>query len=185
VGEDLNRGRVYLPQDELRQFGLTEEDLYSRQVTEKYKDFLKFQIARARDYYKEAERGIPMLAPDARFAVRASLDLYGKILEKLEANNYDNLNMRAYTSAFEKLSILPGSWMEATFKGNKLAPPALSLATYARNDDVGSQGLFGVAVMGAAVGAVVVSAVALRRRKPRGPELYLAEGNSSKAALIQ
>merc|ERR1719487_1252540 len=72
VGEDLKRGRIYLPLDELRQFDLTEEDLLACQVTDKYKKFLKFQIARARDYYAQAAHGIPMLAPDARFAVRAS-----------------------------------------------------------------------------------------------------------------
>merc|ERR1712151_1034375 len=65
VGEDLKRGRIYLPLDELKQFGLTEEDLFACEVTEKYKKFLKFQISRARAYYAEAERGIPLLAPDA------------------------------------------------------------------------------------------------------------------------
>merc|ERR1719380_40830 len=51
VGEDLRRGRIYLPQEELRAFNLTEKDLLAGQVTEKYKKFIKFQIARARDYY--------------------------------------------------------------------------------------------------------------------------------------
>ncbi len=111
VGEDLERGRIYLPQDEIKQFGLTEEDLFECKVTPKWVDFIKFQIARARDYYKEAAKGIPMLAPDARFAVQASLDLYSKILDKIEENNYDNFNKRAYTTKFEKLGILPGSYM--------------------------------------------------------------------------
>merc|ERR1712139_352584 len=66
VGEDLRRGRIYLPKDELAQFGVTEEELFACDLTEKYRTFMKFQIARARDYYTEAIRGIPMLAPDAR-----------------------------------------------------------------------------------------------------------------------
>merc|ERR1719482_2666107 len=83
VGEDLRRGRIYLPQDELKQFDVTEEELFSLQVTEKYKKFLQFQIARARGYYAEAARGIHLLPPKARFAVRASMDLYAKILNKI------------------------------------------------------------------------------------------------------
>ena len=81
------------------------------QVTPRYKDFMKFQIQRARDYYALAKRGIPMLAPDARFAVQASLDLYSRILDVVERNDYDNFRKRAYTTKFEKLSILPQSWM--------------------------------------------------------------------------
>jgi len=110
VGEDLERGRIYLPLDELKQFGLTENDLFACRVTDNYRKFMKFQIQRARDYYAEAARGIPMLAPDARFAVRASLDLYGRILSKIEENQYDNFNKRAYTTKLEKLGILPQSW---------------------------------------------------------------------------
>ena len=57
VGEDLERGRIYLPLDELARFGLTEEDLFKCRVTEKYKNFMKFQIQRARDYYDIAKKG--------------------------------------------------------------------------------------------------------------------------------
>jgi phytoene synthase len=57
VGEDLERGRIYLPQDELEAYGITEEDLFNCKVTEKYKAFMKFQIQRARDYYAIAKRG--------------------------------------------------------------------------------------------------------------------------------
>jgi phytoene synthase len=90
VGEDLERGRIYLPLDEIHAFGLTEDDLFKCEVTPKYKEFMKFQISRARDYYRQAQEGIPMLAPDARFAVQASLDLYSRILDVVERNDYDN-----------------------------------------------------------------------------------------------
>lgn len=56
VGEDLERGRIYLPLDEIARFGLTEEDLFKCEVTPKYVEFMKFQIQRARDYYKKARR---------------------------------------------------------------------------------------------------------------------------------
>lgn len=112
VGEDLERGRIYLPQDEIQAFGLTEEDILRCEVTPKYKEFMKFQIQRARNYYKIAEDGVKTLAPDARFAVQASLDLYSRILNVIERNDYDNFRKRAFTTKFEKLSILPGSMMK-------------------------------------------------------------------------
>lgn len=113
VGEDLERGRIYLPQDEIRAFGLTEEDLFRCEVTPKYREFLKFQIARARDYYRKAGEGVAMLAPEARLAVRASLDLYSRILDVVERNNYDNFRKRAYTTKLEKLTIIPGAIMSS------------------------------------------------------------------------
>jgi 15-cis-phytoene synthase len=113
VGEDLERGRIYLPLDELERFGLTEQDLFACEVTPKYKEFMKFQIARARDYYARARLGVPMLAPSGRLAVQASLDLYSRILDVIERNGYDNFRKRAYTTKLEKLSILPGSMVKA------------------------------------------------------------------------
>ena len=111
VGEDLERGRIYLPKDEMERFGLTEEDLFACKVTPQYQAFMQFQIARARDYYSQAKAGIKMLAPGGRLAVQASLDLYSRILNKIEANNYDNFRKRAYTTKLEKLSILPHSFV--------------------------------------------------------------------------
>jgi len=164
VGEDLKRGRIYLPQDELKKFGLTEEDLLAGEVTEKYKEFMKFQIARARHYYAQAARGIPMLAPDARFAVRASQDLYARILDKIEENGYDNFKKRAYTTGLEKLGILPGSWMKSRQTDPSLLNPA-SLASYNAQWGAGSM-VF--AVVGTAVGVSLAIAAALPRRRPLG-----------------
>jgi phytoene synthase len=66
-----------------------------------------------------------MLAPDARFAVQASLDLYSRILDVVERNGYDNFNKRAYTTKLEKLSILPGSWLAANTPAPAAAPRAV------------------------------------------------------------
>ena len=106
VGEDRVRQRIYLPQEDLRKFGVTEQSLLKGVKDDKYVALMKFQIARARYWYKVAEDGIPMLSEDARLPVRASLDMYSTILDKIEANNYDNFNKRAYTSKFEKLMIV-------------------------------------------------------------------------------
>jgi phytoene synthase len=172
VGEDLRRGRIYLPQDELKKFGITEEDLFARKVTDKYKAFMKWQIARAREWYKEAAYGIPMLAPDARFAVQASLDLYSRILDKIEENGYDNLNKRAYTTGFEKLQILPGSWHTSKTLALDKAVNLVNLVSSSQDpDETNVGGVLGAGVVSA---VVVATLVALRtRRRSSSDELML------------
>jgi 15-cis-phytoene synthase len=111
VGEDAkDRGRVYLPQEDLEKFGVTEDQIFARKVDENYVNMMKFQIARARMYYERARRGVFMLAPESRLPVQSSLDAYGRILDKIEENGYDSLTTRAYVDKWEKLSIIPFSW---------------------------------------------------------------------------
>ena len=117
VGEDRMRSRIYLPQEDLDRFGVSEASLLKGVKDEKYVALLKFQIERAREWYRKAEDGIPMLAEDARLPVRASLDMYSSILNKIEANNYDNFNKRAYTAKWEKLMMLPTSWLKVQVPG--------------------------------------------------------------------
>ncbi|KAG0486736.1 hypothetical protein HPP92_008831 [Vanilla planifolia] len=98
VGEDARRGRVYLPQDELAQAGLSDEDIFRGKVTDKWRHFMKNQIKRARMFFQEAERGVDELSQASRWPVWASLLLYGQILDEIEANDYDNFTKRAYVS---------------------------------------------------------------------------------------
>lgn len=64
-----SRGRVYLPQDELAQFGLSDEDIYSRNVSDGWREFMKKQIRRARFYFNQAEHGASQLDKDSRWPV--------------------------------------------------------------------------------------------------------------------
>ncbi|XP_076948128.1 phytoene synthase 2, chloroplastic-like [Bidens hawaiensis] len=110
VGEDALRGRVYLPQDELSQFGLCDEDVYSRRVTDNWREFMKGQITRARFYFNQAEEGASKLDKDSRWPVWSSLLLYRNILDAIEENDYDNLTKRAYVGRTKKLLMLPLSY---------------------------------------------------------------------------
>lgn len=112
VGEDLNRGRIYLPANELAMFGLTEDDLFNRNVDDRFKDLMRFQIKRARHYYEKADKGICMLNKDSRFPVYLARHNYSRILDKIEANNYGVFDHRAYLSYSEKLSILPRVFLD-------------------------------------------------------------------------
>ncbi|XP_021858139.1 phytoene synthase 2, chloroplastic [Spinacia oleracea] len=114
VEEDALRGRVYLPQDELREFGLTDKDIFSKNVSEKWREFTKKQIVRARYYYDLAEQGVSQLNSESRWPVWASLMLYRAILDRIERNNYDNLTKRAKLGNAEKLMLLPLAYAKAT-----------------------------------------------------------------------
>ncbi|XP_059628803.1 phytoene synthase 2, chloroplastic-like [Cornus florida] len=129
VGEDALRGRVYLPQDELAQFGLSEEDVFSRKVSDRWREFMKKQVSRARFYFNQAEEGASQLDKDSRWPVInlfyppkvwSSLLLYRKILDAIEDNDYDNLTKRAYVGRTKKLLMLPLAYTRA------LPPPSLA-----------------------------------------------------------
>nr|KYP32047.1 hypothetical protein KK1_047372 [Cajanus cajan] len=107
VGEDALRGRVYLPQDELAQFGLCDKDVFSRKVSERWRKFMKHQITRARFYFNRAEEGVPQLEKASRWPVWSSLILYRKILDAIEDNDYNNLTKRACVGRTKKFLTLP------------------------------------------------------------------------------
>ena len=110
VGEDWRAGRLYLPLDELEEFGVSEEAIAEGRIDENWRAFMRFQIARARQLYEEAQPGIQMLDPDGRFAIAAAAGLYQAILERIEANDYDNIRQRAYIPTWDKVRRLPTLW---------------------------------------------------------------------------
>jgi phytoene synthase len=111
VGEDWQRGRLYLPQDELAAFGLTEADVAAGQVTDRWRDFMRFQIERTRQLYEEAIPGIAMLHRDGQHAIAAATAIYGAILDDIERNDYDVFNRRAYVGKARKVGHLITTWL--------------------------------------------------------------------------
>jgi len=111
VGEDATtRSRVYLPTAHLEKFNVSEEQLFAQKIDDNYRALIKYEIEVARKYYDKAQEGVYMLSEEGRLPVQTSLDCYRKILDKIEANNYDTLNTRAYVSKWEKLFTIPFSW---------------------------------------------------------------------------
>ncbi len=112
VGVDWQANRLYLPLDELARFGVTEEDVAGGCVNERWRALMRFQIARARSLYAEAEPGIALLVPEGRFAIAAASGLYQGILADIEAHDYDVFHRRAQVGAWDKFRRLPGIWWE-------------------------------------------------------------------------
>lgn len=107
VGEDLTKDRIYLPQEDLNKFNVSEEELFNHRLSEPVKELLAYQIDRARRYYERSDKGISMLAEDSRLPVYLARHNYSRILDKIEQNNYNVFDLRAYLNTTEKLSIIP------------------------------------------------------------------------------
>jgi phytoene synthase len=110
IGEDEQRGRIYLPKEELEHFGYSESDVHHGLINESFERLMKFQIERARAYYAEAEHGIPLLTNDgSRFCVRLMSRTYARILNAIERNEYDVYATRAHVPLAKKFVIAIGA----------------------------------------------------------------------------
>jgi phytoene synthase len=119
VGEDLLRGRVYLPEEDLARFGLAEEDLRARAHPDRFRQLVEFEIERARRLYAEGLALVPLLtSARGRGAFQFAVDAYSAILEKIRANGFDVFGRRAHLTMSEKLALVPASAMRAWRAGN-------------------------------------------------------------------
>lgn len=107
VGEDAGKDRIYLPQDELARFGCAEEDFLAGKMTPAFIELMKFQIARARQYYAEAFRAIHLLNPDSQMCVKLMGAIYSDILTAVERNGYNVFDHRAFVPLTGKLLKVP------------------------------------------------------------------------------
>lgn len=112
IGEDAEMGRIYLPQEDLRKFSVTEEQIFSQKYDDNFIALMKFEISRAREYYRKAEKGIPFLTSETRFTVWLALRLYSKILDQIERQNYNVFKSRAHTTKIQKILSIPAIWFE-------------------------------------------------------------------------
>jgi phytoene synthase len=111
VKEDLDLGRIYLPQDEMSRFGYSEEDLQSGNVNQAFVDLMRFQTQRARDYFSSGFQLLPYLSPRSRACPAVLGRLYSKLLDRIESVNYDVLNHRVSLSTTEKLRVTSRAWL--------------------------------------------------------------------------
>ena len=141
IGEDLRRGRVYLPQESLRAAGVTRERLESARrlglVDEPIRELLRMEIARTRALYNAAEPGIALLEPTSRACMRTAFRLYGEILTVIERSDYDVFARRATVSLPRRVTVAGTALLRARFsrlsKVERLTGPAGRLSVAAQS----------------------------------------------------
>ena len=112
VGEDLEKDRIYLPQDELSRFGVSEADLKARKVTREFEELMRFQVQRVRDLYHRAEPLLSLIAPDARRCTCLMGSVYYRVLERIEESGYRVFGGRLGLSFGEKVGIVARTYLE-------------------------------------------------------------------------
>jgi phytoene synthase len=105
VGEDLRRGRIYLPMDSLRLFGVSRERLARGVVDGPVRRLLSHEISRCREIFRSAEPGIRLLHPTSRDCIRTAFVLYGGILDEIERADYQVLDRRVSVGLSRRLAV--------------------------------------------------------------------------------
>ena len=116
VREDAERGRIYLPLEDLERYNVTVEELSSirgnRSLTLDERALMEMEVKRAREYYSAADGLLPLISPDGRAALWVLVTIYRRLLERIERAQYDVFSARIKVSTAEKLAILlQGFWM--------------------------------------------------------------------------
>jgi phytoene synthase len=111
--EDQARGRVYLPREDLDRFGYSLKDLHAGVANERFRDLMRFEVERARAFFKEAEPLFPLIQPESRYCPILLMRFYSRILDRIERQRYDVLRRRPSLPWHEKLRIAGRTWLEA------------------------------------------------------------------------
>ncbi len=117
IKEDAERDRVYLPQDELRRFECSEDDLTNGVVNEPFRELMRFQVRRAREFFESGRKLIPLLEPDARACTAVLIGVYASILDRIEASDYDVFSQRVSLSTGQKLMTMAKLWTMSRVPG--------------------------------------------------------------------
>jgi len=102
IREDAAMGRIYLPAEDLRQFGVAEDDLLKGNGNEAFLRMMRFEAARARAYYNESLPLLDLIHPRSRPSLWALVTIYSSLLERIERSNYDVFRRRVRLSLIEK-----------------------------------------------------------------------------------
>ncbi len=110
VKEDAGLGRIYLPGEDLQRFGVSEDDIMSGRTTSQFKELMKFEADRAREYYRQAAPLIGMISPDSRGTLAVMIGIYGGILDKIVAQEYRVFDGKIRLSKWEKWRVVLRNW---------------------------------------------------------------------------
>ena len=121
VREDAERGRIYIPQEDLRQFGYSEEDLLAGTVNDQFRSLMEFEVARAREYFERGKRLLKLLPVRTRAFPAVLGGLYGRVLDRIEARNYNVFEGRVGLSTREKVGLAVRLWIQSYIPMERVA----------------------------------------------------------------
>jgi phytoene synthase len=119
VGHDAERGRVYLPQEDLRRFGYTEEALFRRERTPEFIELMRFQAERARKFFSLARDRLVNEDKPYMIAARAMGTVYEQLLEAIEQSNFDVFERRITVPTLRKAAVVFRFWINSKFAPRK------------------------------------------------------------------
>jgi len=112
IGEDLDRGRIYLPLDELTTAGYSEAELLKRVKNDAFLRLMAFQCQRIRGYFEEARKLIPMVEADSRLALSLMRNVYVEMVGQIEAEPFDVLDRPLRLSLLERSKVVTRTLLE-------------------------------------------------------------------------
>ena len=113
IKEDADRDRIYLPQEDLQKFGVTEQELKQGELTDRFRALMQFETERTKEFYRQAQELFPLIHQAGRPTLSIMLNIYRGILDSIEDRNYDVYSQRARVSTVKKLGIVAGAWFQS------------------------------------------------------------------------
>jgi len=110
IKEDAGRGRIYLPQQELHDFGVSEVDILEGRLTDQFRALMRYEARRARKYFASGIRLLPLLPPRSRMCTAVLQGIYSEILNRIEEANYDVFKKRISLSSLKKMQLTAWLW---------------------------------------------------------------------------
>ena len=121
IQEDATRGRVYLPQDEMAHFGYSEAELLSGTVNPQFVELMRFQAQRARGYYAQSAKLLPLVPARSRAAAAVLHGIYSRLLDRIESQGFNVFQGRTRLSGREKLLLTAKLYASSLFPSRKSA----------------------------------------------------------------
>ena len=127
VKEDAERGRVYIPEEDLWAFGYSSDDLMSGVHDDRFQRLMRFEIQRAHDYYGAALPLVPMVHGSGRPGLCAMIEIYSSILDRINRSPGDVLTGQVSLPTTQKLSIAARALIKSRLNGGRPSLPQLQL----------------------------------------------------------
>lgn len=110
IKKDAEKGRIYLPKEDLEKFDYNESDIFNNTYNENFQKMMKYQVERAREYFNTATDCLNREDKKAMFAARAMQHIYYRMLNKIVDADYDVYNNKIKISTAKKVGISLGVW---------------------------------------------------------------------------